>query len=97
MGVLKMLAVALALATVSPAYAIDQESMKAFTVFDTNGDGYITEYEGPKSYSWEAGLFEMKDLNEDGKISKEEFDDWQRAPETRILNKEILKEDKLDV
>lgn len=62
---------------------------EVFKAMDTNGDGGITKDEGPAVYNWPQGRFEIKDLNDDGKITLLEFKTWRNAPRTKKLANEL--------
>lgn len=70
-----------------PANAEESEEAlpDAFEIFDRNGDGVITRYEGPETFKWRPGLFDLEDLDNDSKITRSEFSDWRKAPRTDEL------------
>ena len=64
-------------------YKPTQEAV--FGALDTNGDGTITPEEGPATSNWPTGLFKIRDLDNDGKISQREFRTWKEAERTKTL------------
>jgi len=69
--------------------AQEQKLSDVFKAMDENGDGHITKEEGPKTHTWAPGKFEIKDLNDDGKLTLKEFTGWRTAPRTKKLAEEL--------
>ncbi len=63
----------ISIARVSWAGSGKGDTLKAFKIFDLNRNGAITRFEGPLAYHWRAGLFDLMDLDHDGKITWKEF------------------------
>lgn len=73
------------------AIAADGEKIPTdtFEIFDKNGDGVITRYEGPKTFKWRPGLFEAEDLNHDARITRFEFAEWRKTRGTDELLRQV--------
>ncbi len=72
-------AIFISTASTSWAESGKKEALKAFKIYDNNQNGAITRFEGPLAYHWRAGLFDLMDLDHDGKITWQEFSSWHES------------------
>ncbi|GEM_PF-3963013 len=56
-----------------------------FDNMDFNRNGALEPDEGPAAYGWKSGLFKLKDLDDDGRITFPEYVGWTASPRTRWL------------
>ena len=71
------------------ASSVHAEEYDAFIMLDADGDGKIVKEEGPLAFRWKTGMFEIRDVNRDGGITREEYMGWEQAPRTLKLAEKL--------